>query len=327
LGKQLRNAPLFSNNAIIARIYSQSTVNTWQSTALIQIYSSFSCNVGHVSSKDITPTMADTSTPSKLVGNGGPPPAAAPAAASPPGASLSLEDLQRRVALLEQDLRREERSKHYVQLERDRVCEFWEVTKRKLAAAETALQKASLELEAKEEAHAVDIKVLRQRIVALMAAHAAREATIVSEAQDELRRRVSASECVAAESLREHHAALSAAHADRQAALEAADKYRAECERDKMETRVRFESSLQERCTSFESRLASAVQSAEERCANEVHAAEVQRELAVKQLLMRHENDVRDLREQYVATIRSQAEALANLQPDWATPKITRIET
>ncbi|KAI8929793.1 growth arrest-specific protein 8 [Entophlyctis helioformis] len=88
---------------------------------------------------------------------------AADAAQTPGGADAS-EELKK----LSEELNQERQERSYFQLERDKINNFWDITKNELQSAKAELQNKDRELEELEEKHQVEIKVYKQKVKHLL---------------------------------------------------------------------------------------------------------------------------------------------------------------
>lgn len=194
--------------------------------------------------------------------------------------------------------------------------EFWEVTKARLAATEAALRLKTLELEEQQAAHSVAIKVYRDRLRSLMAAHSTREEEIKVAGEAALQQRTS--ELAAQAGAREdgHRSSLHQARLEVQNAREAQNRCMLECEARVDAHRATFEriaASVHER---YEGHLAEQVHAAEERCQAQVHAVAKQRDDAVAKLEAQQEAAMKEAREHFAATCSAQLDLVAALKGD-----------
>ena len=84
---------------------------------------------------------------------------------------MSPEQLQEHVQRLREEVDREREERSYFQLERDKVNNFWEITKRQLEEANATVRMKERELEDAEERHQVEIKVYKQKVKHLLYEH------------------------------------------------------------------------------------------------------------------------------------------------------------
>ena len=97
---------------------------------------------------------------------------------------------------LEKEMNKEEEQRNYMQLERDKILQFWEITKKELEDKKSELRNKDREMEELEERHQVEIKVYKQKVKHLLYEHQNNVTTLKADAevalkqqQDEFRRR------------------------------------------------------------------------------------------------------------------------------------------
>lgn len=74
----------------------------------------------------------------------------------------SVEELNQKLGTLEKEKNKEEEYRNYMQLERDKINAFWEITKKELDDRKAELRNKDREMEEMEERHQVEIKVYKQ---------------------------------------------------------------------------------------------------------------------------------------------------------------------
>ena len=86
-------------------------------------------------------------------------------------AAISNQELQVKLASAEKEKAREEEYRNYMQLERDKIASFWEITKMDLEDKKADLRNKDREQEEMEERHQVEIKVYKQKVKHLLYEH------------------------------------------------------------------------------------------------------------------------------------------------------------
>uniref|UniRef100_A0A1A7Z505 Dynein regulatory complex subunit 4 n=1 Tax=Iconisemion striatum TaxID=60296 RepID=A0A1A7Z505_9TELE len=84
---------------------------------------------------------------------------------------MSKDQLEEHIVRLREELDREREEKSYFQLERDKIQDFWEISKRKLQEAEAELRNRSRERDEAEERHQVEITVYKQKLKHVLSEH------------------------------------------------------------------------------------------------------------------------------------------------------------
>ncbi|GLC38346.1 Dynein regulatory complex subunit 4 [Pleodorina starrii] len=108
----------------------------------------------------------------------------------------SVEELNQKIATLEKEKNKEEEYRNYMQLERDKINAFWEITKKDLEDRRAELRNKDREMEEMEERHQVEIKVYKQKVKHLLYEHQNNITTLKADGelalklqQDEYRKR------------------------------------------------------------------------------------------------------------------------------------------
>jgi hypothetical protein len=112
-------------------------------------------------------------------------PAAAPAADG--DASVSAEELQTKIVELEKEKSKEEEYRNYMQLERDKINAFWEITKKELDDKRAEMRNKDREMEEMEERHQVEIKVYKQKVKHLLYEHQNNITTLKADGESALK--------------------------------------------------------------------------------------------------------------------------------------------
>ncbi|CAD7697580.1 unnamed protein product [Ostreobium quekettii] len=85
--------------------------------------------------------------------------------------AASIEELNQKIATLEKEKNKEEEYRNYMQLERDKINAFWEITKKELEEKKAELRNKDREIEEMEERQQVEIKVYKQKVKHLLYEH------------------------------------------------------------------------------------------------------------------------------------------------------------
>lgn len=85
--------------------------------------------------------------------------------------AASIEELNQKITTLEKEKNKEEEYRNYMQLERDKINAFWEITKKELDDRKAELRNKDREMEEMEERHQVEIKVYKQKVKHLLYEH------------------------------------------------------------------------------------------------------------------------------------------------------------
>ncbi|XP_028263121.1 dynein regulatory complex subunit 4 isoform X2 [Parambassis ranga] len=77
---------------------------------------------------------------------------------------MSKDQLEEHIIRLREELDREREERSFFQLERDKIQDFWEISKRNLQEAKAELRNRSIERDEAEERHRVEITVYKQKL-------------------------------------------------------------------------------------------------------------------------------------------------------------------
>ncbi|KAA3672375.1 uncharacterized protein DEA37_0004183 [Paragonimus westermani] len=72
---------------------------------------------------------------------------------------MSHEQLEEHIIRLREELEREREERNYFQLEKDKIANFWEITKHQLDERSSELRNREREAEEAEERHQLELKV------------------------------------------------------------------------------------------------------------------------------------------------------------------------
>lgn len=81
---------------------------------------------------------------------------------------MTKEQLEGHIYNLQNEIEKEREERNYYQVERDKICEFWNITKQHLREKEAELQVKDKKLEEAELAHLAEIKVYKEKLKHIM---------------------------------------------------------------------------------------------------------------------------------------------------------------
>ena len=199
--------------------------------------------------------------------------------------------------------------------------DFWEITKTRLATAQNALRRMSLELEQHEFQHSVDIKAYRDRIRALVADHAAREADLQATAAAALEQKVTEMEIIAIETKQQCQEQVIQAREKQQEAEKLVSECKIDCQRQISEQCLASDREIAAIQLRYDEALQTRMAAAEECCHSSMHEAAQQRDSALNRASTAHETTLREAREEHAATIAAQLDLIAALKNDVLSAK------
>ncbi len=196
------------------------------------------------------------------------------------------------------------------------MLEFWEITKTRLAAAQKALRRLSLELEQHEFQHSVDIKAYRDRIRALVADNAVREAGLQAHAASVLQQKITEMERIALENKDKYTEEVSNARSEQNIAENAISECKIECQRQITEQRLAADKEIAAMQLRYDEEFQSRMAAAEETCHYSMYQAAHQRDTALSNATAAHEDTLREAREEYASIVAAQLDLIAALKND-----------
>ena len=103
--------------------------------------------------------------------------------------AAKAEELGAKVVALQKELAKEAEDRNYMQLERDKINEFWEITKAELEERKAELRNRDRDAEELEEKHQVEIKVYKQKVKHLLYEHQNTITTLKADTEIALKQR------------------------------------------------------------------------------------------------------------------------------------------
>ncbi|KAG5449959.1 Dynein regulatory complex subunit 4 [Clonorchis sinensis] len=97
-------------------------------------------------------------------------------------ADMTKEEIEAFVILLREEVDRERQERNLATLEKEKIINFWELTKKQLEDSRAVLAKKEREIEDADERHQLEMKIYRQKLKHLMFEQSARESEAKKEA-------------------------------------------------------------------------------------------------------------------------------------------------
>ena len=222
---------------------------------------------------------------------------------------------------LEKEMNKEEEQRNYMQLERDKILQFWEITKKELEDKKSELRNKDREMEELEERHQVEIKVYKQKVKHLLYEHQNNITTLKADAevalkqqQDEFRRR-SGELSKDKRSLKLELKEMELAHEDvvRQLKLEQA----------KVTTMLRqeFEQNGKELQALYEKKMKTQREDLELQRKHEIHEVEERKNTHINQLMKKHDVAFSEIKNYYNDITHNNLDLIKTLKDDVAEMK------
>ena len=218
-------------------------------------------------------------------------------------------------------MNKEEEQRNYMQLERDKILQFWEITKKELEDKKSELRNKDREMEELEERHQVEIKVYKQKVKHLLYEHQNNVTTLKADAevalmqqQDEFRRR-SGELSKDKRSLKLELKEMELAHEDvvRQLKLEQA----------KVTTMLRqeFEQNGKELQALYEKKMKTQREDLELQRKHEIHEVEERKNTHINQLMKKHDVAFTEIKNYYNDITHNNLDLIKTLKDDVAEMK------
>lgn len=236
-------------------------------------------------------------------------------------ASNSMDEL-RNLEELHNVLDKEQQLRNYFQLERDKVYELWEASKKELEMEQYRAQNAESELEEMERAHQVELKVYKQKVRHILYDHKVTVKQLKEESDGRLQQAevthektmtdIEAEKGKLGKGLRsslEQHEAAVAEQRDSHAYMVSVTK------------RQNHEKELARLRASYEAKLSSLREDLELRRRAEINEAEEQRNEHINQLIRQHEEKFAEMKMYYNGITKNNLEIIQSLKDEIATLK------
>ncbi|GFR45771.1 hypothetical protein Agub_g7225 [Astrephomene gubernaculifera] len=233
----------------------------------------------------------------------------------------SVEELNQKIGTLEKEKNKEEEYRNYMQLERDKINAFWEITKKDLEDRRAELRNKDREMEEMEERHQVEIKVYKQKVKHLLYEHQNNITTLKADGelalklqQDEYRKR----EGDLAKDKRNLKLELKEqelAHQDiiRQLKLEHAKEI--------TKLRQEFELQARELQQKYEKKMKMLRDDMELRRKQEIHEIEERKNTHINELMKKHERAFAEIKNYYNDITHNNLDLIKTLKEDVAEMK------
>uniref|UniRef100_A0A7S0N549 Growth arrest-specific protein 8 domain-containing protein n=1 Tax=Pyramimonas obovata TaxID=1411642 RepID=A0A7S0N549_9CHLO len=235
--------------------------------------------------------------------------------------AASTEELNSKITTLEKEKNKEEEYRNYMQLERDKVNAFWEITKKDLEDKKAELRNKDREMEEMEERHQVEIKVYKQKVKHLLYEHQNNITTLKADGemalklqQDEFAKREDELQ-QDKRSLKLDLKEMELAHEDvvRQLKLDNAKEI--------TKLRQEFELNARELQNKYEKKMKMLRDDLELRRKQEIHEIEERKNTHINELMKKHEKAFADIKNYYNDITHNNLDLIKTLKEDVAEMK------
>lgn len=235
--------------------------------------------------------------------------------------AASIEELNQKIGTLEKEKNKEEEYRNYMQLERDKINAFWEITKKELEDRKADGRNKDRELEEMEERHQVEIKVYKQKVKHLLYEHQNNITTL--KADGELALKLQQDDFKKREgelgrdkrSLKQELKEQELAHQDivRQMKLEHAKEI--------TKLRQEFELQARELQQKYEKKMKILRDDLELRRKQEIHEVEERKNTHINELMKKHERAFAEIKNYYNDITHNNLDLIKTLKDDVAEMK------
>lgn len=198
----------------------------------------------------------------------------------------------------------------------DTIQKYWNITKQRLDAAENALRLKTLEIEKLEASHAIEIKVLRDKINVLLVDHAAAVSNLKTSFELTIIQKKKEFDKACYDLQHQHTSEQQTKTAAHDQALREFNQWKIEREKFISDLIIKHEQSLDDYRANTDRKMDSTIHAAEDRCQSEIHAVCLQRDMAMADLIKQHEKSMDEAKEQFSAKISAQLDLIADLKHD-----------
>eukprot|EP00891_Asterochloris_glomerata_P006792 jgi/Astpho2/6792/fgenesh1_pm.00103_%23_10_t len=243
------------------------------------------------------------------------------AAAVPDIDGISIDELNQKIATLEKEKAKEEEYRNYMQLERDKISAFWEISKKDLEDKKAELRNKDREMEEMEERHQVEIKVYKQKVKHLLYEH--QNNINILKADGELSMKLAADEAAKVEGeLQKDKRALKLELKEQELAHEEVVR-QLQLEQAKQVTKLRqeVEQGARDLASKADRRMKALREDAELRRKQDIHEVEERKNAHIQDLMKKHEKAFADIKNYYNDITHNNLDLIKTLKEDVAEMK------
>ncbi|GIQ88215.1 growth arrest-specific protein 8 [Kipferlia bialata] len=245
-------------------------------------------------------------------------------AAAAGGADLAgkVTELEGSLTQVKAQLKKEEEERNYYQLERDKLFQFYEVTKQRLEESDTATRNKDREIEELIEKHQVAIKVYQQKIKDLLYEHRRENTELRTENERSLKAEEDFHNAREEELRRERRALKLKLRETENAHQDLVQNLQEEHLRSMSLLRRSFEEQLGVAQTDYEHKLHRYREDAEIRRRAEVHEVDERKNQHIRQLIAQHERAFAEIKAYYNDITHSSLDLIKSLKEELAEVRL-----
>ncbi|WIA30588.1 hypothetical protein OEZ86_000670 [Tetradesmus obliquus] len=235
--------------------------------------------------------------------------------------AASIEELHQKIQTLEKENNKEEEYRNYMQLERDKINAFWEITKKELEDRKAEMRNQDRQMEEMEDLHQRELKIYQQKVKHLLYEQQNNITTLKSDAelalklqQDEFSKR-EAELNRDKRGLKQELKEQELAHAEMLRAL------KLEQAKELTKLRQEFELAARELGVKYERKMKMLRDDLELRRKQEIHEVEERKNTHINELMKKHERSFAEIKNYYNDITHNNLDLIKALKEDVAEMK------
>ncbi|GAB4818648.1 hypothetical protein N2152v2_005694 [Parachlorella kessleri] len=249
--------------------------------------------------------------PKSAKGAGSKPGTASAAAA----AEAANNELAKKLEQLDKEKQKEEQSRNLLQLERDKITSFWDITKRDLDDKRAELRIKDRDMEELQDKHAVELKVYRQKVKHLLYEHQNHIAKLKADAEVALKQQQDSFARQEAELADDKRRLRQHIKEQELSGVELLKQFRLENAKEARQIQQKYEAQLKELQEALEMRYAS-----------EVYEVEESKNAHIQNLMLTHEKAFRDMKAYYNEITHANLDLIKTLKEEIAELKRSEVK-
>mmetsp|Transcript_32157 Transcript_32157/g.91229 ORF Transcript_32157/g.91229 Transcript_32157/m.91229 type:complete len:471 (-) Transcript_32157:299-1711(-) len=234
---------------------------------------------------------------------------------------VSVEELNQKITTLEKEKNKEEEYRNYMQLERDKINAFWEITRKDLEDKKAELRNKDREMEEMEERHQVEIKVYKQKVKHLLYEHQNNITTLKADGDMALK--------LQEDDFRKHESQMNKDRRSLKLELKEQElahedvirQLKLEHHKESTKLRQEFELNAKELQQKYEKKMKILRDDLELRRKQEIHEIEERKNTHINELMKKHEKAFAEIKNYYNDITHNNLDLIKTLKEDVAEMK------
>ncbi|KAF7255079.1 hypothetical protein EG68_07440 [Paragonimus skrjabini miyazakii] len=212
---------------------------------------------------------------------------------------MSHEQLEEHIIRLREELEREREERNYFQLEKDKITNFWEITKHQLEERSSELRNKEREAEEAEERHQLELKVYKQKVKHLLYEHQNNIAELKAESATALK--INEEENIEIQNhLKENRQLLKLRFKEKEfSSEETIRELKKEHDNEMHDAREKFSKQLEDQRNLYQKKLKELREEMDLQRKNELHETEERKNNQINNLMRNHEKAFANIKNYY----------------------------